>query len=121
MLDEHGFGDHGTRAARARRVGRRSPADAEKGRPDRAPHDPSKFATSSKMLTNLEFAHRHKPISVVLKMPVSGRSRVIIVPTTRTPRTRASSSARSGDRTSHEWMGRTVFKIGRGPLPALAA
>jgi len=37
------------------RVGQRSPADAETGRPDRAPPNPTKMA-GQRMLTNLEFA-----------------------------------------------------------------
>jgi hypothetical protein len=45
-LDEHGFGDHGARAARTGQAGDCRQADAETGRPDRAPHNPSKIANS---------------------------------------------------------------------------
>src|SRR2546425_5744374 len=44
-LSTEGIRRPGNARHRAPRVGRLSPADAEQGRPDRAPHNPSKIAT----------------------------------------------------------------------------
>jgi len=44
---------------RDQRAGRLSSADAEKGRPDRAPHNPTKIATRARMLTKFGIRHAH--------------------------------------------------------------
>src|SRR4249920_2834746 len=52
------------RAPRDRRVGKRSPADAETGRPDRAPPDPTKIATRTKNAHEFGIRHGHAVVTL---------------------------------------------------------
>jgi hypothetical protein len=61
VLEEYGFGNHGPRR-RDQPAGRPSPADAETGRRNHAPHNRIKIATSSETLTNFAIRHAHAPV-----------------------------------------------------------